>query len=383
MAVIDSLYKNTTFALSLLKMPDLNNVKMKEIACFIETCLSFTKNIDKKTDTLNVSPEDVSSHIINSYDKLFQELREPLNQLINESQIYNNWFIPAHIEYALELLIEELRFCDETYFQRIRVLDSEKVYRNDEPAYCIYRPISPLEGIVELLIISLCHKSCFVMVAEEQKFIVTTFIKIIETLPNLKNRITITEKPFVNPEKLYVLGKVNQTVSDYMSKYKFYQNYSEGCAVLLDREPSSHQLSTLSNQICMFFGRSRTSCKVLFVHEYFNLEDIKPYFEVFNDQLYHNKYFNNYEYRKSVMIINQIPYREIGPLIVTESRDQAGYISVLCVQRYKNEDEINHHPLTKRYKLLPLAISHHEPEYSKLGLSFLFHNKECFFNYKQ
>lgn len=342
--------------MSALTMIKLKKVKIEEIACFIETCLSLNGISDKKS----------------------QHLNDLFNQLIYESHLYNQWFVSAHVKYALELLVDELRFCEKKMSGKLDFLGPGNSNPEDESVYCIYKPDAPLEGIIELLILAFNYKSCFVKIDESQKFIATTFIKLIETLPELKNRITIAENLFINPDKVFVLGKVNQTVKEYMSKYNLKQNYTEGTAVVINKVDDLNSLSALADQICMFFGRNRNSCKVLFVPEGFDLVNLESYLNVFQGQLFNNKYFNNYEYRKSVMIINHISFIEMGPLLVTESMNQAGYISVLCIQRYTNEEEIKHNPMAKRYKLLSLTETLKDSQYSKLGLSFIYNNPEHF-----
>lgn len=325
---------------------NLLNDKIKAIACLIEKCLSESGD--------NVMP---------------LELKELADKLINESQIYNQWFVPEHVRYALALLVEECRCWNELLSNLPTVSNTLNVVETDEHALCLYRPSAPLEGVLEMLLFALKYKQCILHVAEDQKKIIETFVKIIETIPGLRNKVIITEKPVTNPRNVFVIGNTNQTMKDYLSKYKFEQNHGEGTSVLIRRDADSQQLSAVTNQVCMFFGRSRNSCKVLYVPEDFDLNILQPYFEEYKDQLFHNKYFNNYEYRKSVMIINNIPYKEIGPLLVTESQLQAGYISVLCVQQYKKEEDIADHYFSGRFKMLANA-SRSESEWGKLALSY-------------
>jgi hypothetical protein len=331
---------------------NLLNDKIESIACLIEKCLSESGD-----------------------DALPLDIKELADKLINESQIYNQWFVPDHVRYSLSLAVEECRFLNERLSNLPNIRDQANVDETDDHALCLYRPSAPLEGVLEMLLFALKYKQCVLHVAEGQKTILETFIKIIETIPGLRNKLIISEKPVTNPRNVFVIGKINQTMKDYLSKYKFKQNHEEGTSVLISRDPDPQQLSALANQVCMFFGRSRNSCKVLYVHEDFNLKVLQPYFDEYKEQLFHNKYFNNYEYRKSVMIINNIPYEEIGPLLVTESQLQAGYVSVLCIQRYKKEEDIADNYLSGRFKMVTKSKKS-ELEWGKHTLSYFCRNYE-------
>jgi hypothetical protein len=59
------------------------------------------------------------------------------------------------------------------------------------------------------------------------------------------------------------------------------------------------------------------------------------------DYLNHHKYFNNYEYNKSIFLVNRVPHFDNGFLLMlTESKSLVSAISVLHYEKYTSKSEV-------------------------------------------
>lgn len=72
--------------------------------------------------------------------------------------------------------------------------------------------------------------------------------------------------------------------------------------------------------------------------------DLVPLFDVLTLEdwvLDHTKYSNNYQYHKTLYLLNQIPHFDLGNLIVTENDALVSPVGVLHVHRYSNKEVLN------------------------------------------
>lgn len=266
---------------------------------------------------------------------------------IEETAFYQPWFIPEHLCIALSDLASELikleKFPENKhFFSEIGVL---------------MRADAPLEGITELVYLAVSGFNLQVIVPVKMQQYFQGILRILEISPLIKNKIKISENYFSGIQAIVAFSEFNSTMNSYLSKYPLLQIYRKGLSFILTGTESDEVLSHIVFRICMFFGRSQSSIKVLFVPVNYSMEPLIRQFDQYSDQLIYHKYFNNYEYRKSVMLINQIPHETAGPLLITEDPGQAGFTGVLCIQKYTTESEINKSSLTASF---PLLTKHEE-----------------------
>jgi hypothetical protein len=71
--------------------------------------------------------------------------------------------------------------------------------------------------------------------------------------------------------------------------------------------------------------------------------DLVPLFDVLTLEdwvLDHTKYANNYQYHKTLYLLNQITHFDLGNLIVTENEALVSPVGVLHVHRYASHDDL-------------------------------------------
>lgn len=246
-----------------------------------------------------------------------------ITSLIYSSSVENPWFVAEHIRYALVDFSEDLRKLAVSEYKTFHTVKTIAVY---------HRLNAPLEGIIELVFLSLSGFKIQVNVPSELEGYFKRLISIFNEIPVLSDKMTIVKDKFRTFDAIIALGQITDTAKSYFSKVPFLQLNSTGLSYELFN-PESIDYESIADQCCVYFGRSGNNIKKLILPDDFNLNTLSDKFDKYIDQLHHNKYFNNYEYRKAAMIINKIEYSECGPLLITEDQNQYGYIGVLCVFR--------------------------------------------------
>lgn len=200
----------------------------------------------------------------------------------------------------------------------------------------------PLAGFHDLLSILISNHH-LVMKSSSQDNVLMDFViknlKIIE--PEFEKKIKVVE--WLNDVDAFI-----GTGSDNSAKYfRYYfgkkphiirQNRTS-VAVITGGE-SEQELNDLGKDIFTYYGLGCRNVSKILVPENYDfiplLDAQKNYESVGN----HNKYRNNYNYNKSIYLVNSEPHLDTGFLLVRESKNMISPISVLFHQSYENEDEL-------------------------------------------
>jgi hypothetical protein len=122
------------------------------------------------------------------------------------------------------------------------------------------------------------------------------------------------------------------------------------CAVLIGEE-SSDELQKLGQDVFNYFGLGCRNISKLFVPEEFEFSKLFESWEVFSKAMDHRKYFNNYDYQKSLLLLNQESFLDNGFVLVKESDSLVSPVAVLYFEKYANQDDLRERLATHKDKL--------------------------------
>lgn len=109
---------------------------------------------------------------------------------------------------------------------------------------------------------------------------------------------------------------------------------------LLSGNESSEQLKALGEDIFMYFGLGCRSVSKLYIPQKYNLHSFFEAIEEKSTLLDHFKYRNNYEYNKSIYLINGDKHLDNGFLLIKEDQQLASPLAVVNVERYTSIEDV-------------------------------------------
>lgn len=155
--------------------------------------------------------------------------------------------------------------------------------------------------------------------------------------------------PFIHfEEQLKGIDAVIATGSDNTSRYFEYyfrkipriiRKNRTSCAILLGEEPSE-ELTKLGLDIFSYFGLGCRNVSKLFVPQGYNLAHLLDSWEGYKEIIHHHKYVNNYDYQKSLLLINQVPFLDNGFVMLTQNETLVSPISVIFYEEYADQNEL-------------------------------------------
>ncbi|MCE7068461.1 acyl-CoA reductase [Dyadobacter sp. CY326] len=126
---------------------------------------------------------------------------------------------------------------------------------------------------------------------------------------------------------------------------------------VLSGEESVEELRALGRDVLQYFGLGCRNVSKLYVPAGY---DFTKFYESIQDldktYLHHHKYFNNYEYNKSIFLVNRVPHFDNGFLILTESKTLVSAISVLHYETYESIGKIEQ-PLQEQAEKIQCVVT--------------------------
>lgn len=181
--------------------------------------------------------------------------------------------------------------------------------------------------------------------------------KLIELEPALADRIAIVER-------LQGFDLVIATGSNNSARY--FEHYFGGkphiirknrnSVAVLDGSESPAELRALGHDVFDYFGLGCRNVSKMYVPEEY---DVATFFEgiaSFRSVMEHHKYANNYDYNKSIYLINGDPHFDNGFLLVKPDTRTASPLAVLYSEEYRDKRALEQR-LNAEAELLQCVVS--------------------------
>ncbi len=297
-------------------------------------------------------------------NKITELLADELNSLTDKARNENPWFTPESTTMALQGVA---KFLDRKVLEKWISNYSLKDLSSKKIGVAMAGNI-PLVGFHDLMCVLLAGHQ-LVAKLSSQDSVLMNFVKdsLIEVNPGFSERIFFEERLKITPSlprlrealwqskaKRGAGGEVNidamiATGSDNTSRYfeYYFRNIPHiirknrtSCAVILGEE-SMEEFSDLGKDIFSYFGLGCRNVSKIYVPENFDFIPMLKSWESFQPIINHHKYANNYDYQKSILLVNQTHHYDTGFLLLTENQNLVSPISVIYYEFYKDQQELN------------------------------------------
>ncbi len=141
----------------------------------------------------------------------------------------------------------------------------------------------------------------------------------------------------------------------YFGKYPNIIRKNRTSLAVLFGEESHDEIEALGDDIFWYFGLGCRNVTQIFVPENFNIKELFPAWAKWQAVVNHNKYANNYEYYKSIFLVNGENHFDTGYLLIKPDDKPVSPIGVLHYKFYNSQDDLNAHIL--KYKDVIQCVS--------------------------
>lgn len=292
--------------------------------------------------------KDVSSLLqvegLNPIDKeLFISSHEHLTDYLNHASNYNPWFTPAFVNSALNsigesLKIENLNKWIESYASEITAQKETKTFG------VVMAGNLPLVGFHDYLCVLISGHKILAKISSSDDKLLPLLHSILSSFePEFLDKARFTKNTLANFDAIIATGSDNTAryFEFYFGKYPNIIRKNRNGVAVLNGSETNEELEALSDDIFMYFGLGCRNVSKIYVPENYNFDVLFKAFEKYAHLLNHAKYFNNYEYNKSIYLINKVPHFDNGFVLIKEDLAYSSPISVLFYETYQNYKDLN------------------------------------------
>ncbi|MFO8087358.1 MAG: hypothetical protein R6T91_06060 [Bacteroidales bacterium] len=256
-----------------------------------------------------------------------------LEAIIEQAGEENHWFSENNTRYAYLAMAQMLKQAEEltTYPDKV----------NHEVIGIVPPAIAPLDGLKDIAItLAAGYKVQLKQMFAKEKLLPEVINALYEINPDFKTRISLQPENLKDFDKLIVTvpSSHHEQWDKYFSRYSGKIRRPRYAAAIVTGKETLNQMEALGNDIFRYFGKTFNNVTKLYIPKNYNLKLFKEAFEPFQQELnYHTAYFNNYEYNKSIYLINQEATTDFGYVLFKEDALLPSRIGVIHIQRYQNQ----------------------------------------------
>lgn len=261
-----------------------------------------------------------------------------LDILINSSQQYNAWFTPKNTAKAVAAIASMLNRKDlETW---IPERDPEKEPLN---IGLVLAGNIPLVGFHDILaVLGSGNRALIKLSSQDNKLSPYILKKLTEIEPGFDSLISYVDK-LTDYQAVIATGSNNTSryFEYYFSKVPHIIRKNRNSVAVLSGNENKEDLKALGNDIFDYFGLGCRNVSKIYVPKGYNFNHFFESIEEFSYVNDHHKYNNNYDYNKSIFLVNMDEHLDNGFLLVKEDTRLASPLAVVYFEEYDDIRELD------------------------------------------
>lgn len=311
------------------------------------------------------------THRLNAFTRLGEVLRtlknsEELTEWAYRAHSANNWFVPENVLQSIDSIANNM-------LDRAQLLRWTELYPSPAKSSKIGVIMAgniPAVGFHDALCVLISGHSLHAKLSSDDTFLIKALLnKLTEIEPGFANSIHFVDR--LNDADAFIATGSNNSsryFEYYFSKKPHIIRRNRVSVALLTGKEDASELAGLVEDILRYYGLGCRNVAKLLVPEGYDFTKFYDQAESFSSYcLHHHKYFNNYEYNKSIVLINRVPHLDNGFLLVEENPALVSPLSMVYYQTYqKIEDAIDY--VNKNEESIQCIVGH--PLTDKITIPF-------------
>lgn len=160
--------------------------------------------------------------------------------------------------------------------------------------------------------------------------------------PAFKQRIFFVENNMKGMDAYIATGSNNSSryFEYYFNKFPHIIRKNRNSIAVLNGNETEFELEMLGYDIFNYYGMGCRSVSKIYLPESFELDVLFQSLYRFNKVINHTKYANNYDYNKTIYLLNKIPLLDNGFLLLKEDIGLTSPVGVLYYERYDEFEQV-------------------------------------------
>jgi len=257
---------------------------------------------------------------------------EQKQDLFHRARNVNSWFDERNVTYALNgiiSLLDKQNLEDWLFVYHLEPKSLKKVG-------VIMAGNIPLVGFHDFLCVLISGHQLYAKLSSEDNILMKLVAQLlIQIEPRFAEQIHFVEM-LKDADAFIATGSDNTAryFEFYFSKKPHIIRRNRTSLGILGGDETPDDFRALGEDIFRYYGLGCRNVSKLYVPAGYSFTPFYDAIEPFKYILEHNKYQNNYDYNKSILLVNRSPHLDNGFLLMSENDSLVSPISVLFYQQY-------------------------------------------------
>ena len=294
--------------------------------------------------------------LIIAFKKLSQFLADPdedFRGYISAARNSNAWFTPQEVDRALKALSVMLNEADlQTWFKEIKITEIPK------KVGLILAGNIPLVGFHDVLsVLATGNIALIKLSSSDDKLLPAVLRELCKIEPALEGQVVYVER-LKDFEAVIATGSNNTSryFDYYFGKVPNIIRKNRTSVAVLTGQETQEEIAQLGHDLFDYFGLGCRNVSKIYVPENYEIKNFFEPIEQYNDIINHFKYNNNYDYNKSIYLVNSAKHFDNGFLLLKEDLGFSSPLAVLYYQSYHDIKEVEQ-VLTEQAENLQCIVS--------------------------
>lgn len=293
-----------------------------------------------------MSPEKIAKALHYAGEHIRQLPQEEKDNLFLHAQSKNPWFIPEYSRLAFDHYANWLR--EDILLDWIKPCPSH--WKKGLTIGLVLAGNLPLVGFHDVLAVLITGHSALIKPSSQDEVLLDFMLDTItEIEPELKKNIRKTDR-LKGMDAVIATGSNNTSryFDTYFGKYPHIIRKSRTSIGVLTGRETEEDLIAFYRDMFSFFGLGCRNISKLFLPKGFDPSRLMQLDDPFKNQIHHHKYLNNYEYNKSIYLVNGIPHFDNGHYILKEDKAFHSPLSVIYYAFYDSMEQLRNYLETEK-----------------------------------
>ena len=266
-----------------------------------------------------------------------------LNEMLQNCYYNNRWFDDLNTRFALNQIAQILDI--KSINKWLGFYDISRFNnKNPQRIGVVMAGNIPMVGFHDFLCVLIAGHIFIGKLSSQDKILMPFIAELLfEIDERFKKNIFFKENLRDGFDAIIATGSNNSSryFEYYFSKYPNIIRKSRNSIAILSGNENKSDLESLADDICIYFGKGCRSVSKIYTPENYNFQNLfsaLDKFKYLNDNI---KYYNNYEYYKSIYIINNTAFKDNGFMILKNQKEFSSPVSVLFYEYYNNIQDVN------------------------------------------
>jgi len=268
-----------------------------------------------------------------------------LADLTGQARAQNSWFDAGNVALALEGVIAYLSAGElRTWLSKVYPNGSASAVKNNggKKIGIVMAGNIPFVGFHDLLTVLATGNIALVKLSSKDTVLIPYLVeKLVEIEPWFRNQVQFVEQ-LKGIDAVIATGSDNSAryFEYYFSKYPHViRKNRTSCAILRGTE-TRDDLTQLGHDVFSYFGLGCRNVSKVYVPAGYDFKPMLESWSSYTDIIHHHKYHNNYDYQKSIMLVNRVHFLDNGFVMITESERLVSPISVVYFEHYASDADL-------------------------------------------